>query len=141
MHHVKFNIILRAQIYVHTAQYTIMKQPILVLMRVPTKLLCVKKYLRTPCAPYYVCAYCARLILVRAYTHNNHPCNTIIYRAHYHAMVSRAVPNLTCALVCQPFPRTLSMILILVTSKLLLCEYSLQLHPFGPSKLSVELRL
>jgi hypothetical protein len=76
-------------------------------MHVPTKLLCVKQYLCTPCAPYYVCAYRARIILVRASTHNNLSRDATIYRAHWHATVSHAVPNLPRAPVRQPFPRTL----------------------------------
>jgi hypothetical protein len=107
MHHVKFNIFLHAQISAHTTEYTVAKQLILVLMRIPTKLLCVRQYLRTPCAPYYVCAYRARLISVHASTHNNIPHGATIYHAHWHTTVSRAVPNLPRAPVHQPFPRTL----------------------------------
>jgi hypothetical protein len=107
MHHVKFNILLRAQISVHTTEYTAAKQLIFILMRVTTKLPCVKQYLCTPCAPYYVCAYRARLISVRASTHNNLPRGATIYRAHWHATVSRAVLNLPRTPVRQPFPRTL----------------------------------
>ena len=131
MHHVKFNILLHAQIYVHTAQYTIMKQPILVLMRVPTKLLCVKKYLRTPCAPYYVCAYCARLI----------------HHMHLYIIIFRMAPQFTVHTGTPRFPAWCqishvrqyanlfqghSMTLILVTLKLLFCEYSLRLQFFWP---------
>jgi hypothetical protein len=107
MHHVKFNIFLHAQISAHTTEYTIVKQLILILMHVPTKILCVKQYLRTPCAPYYVCDYCTRLILARASTDNNLLHDTTIYRAHWHATVSRTVPNLPRVPVHQPFPRTL----------------------------------
>jgi hypothetical protein len=141
MHHVKFNIFHSAQISAHTTEYTVAKQLILILMRVLTKLLCVKQYLRTPCAHYYVCAHRARLNSVRASTHNDLP------RCH----------NLPCILARQRFPARCqnlpvrastptffhgySVTPILVTSKLLFCEYSLQLNPSGPSKLSVELKL
>jgi hypothetical protein len=107
MHHVKFNIFLHAQISSHTTEYTVAKQLILILMRVPTKLLCVKQYLLTPCAPYYVCAYRARLISACASTHNNISHGATIYRAHWHATVFRMVPNLPRAPVRQYFPRTL----------------------------------
>jgi hypothetical protein len=119
MHHVKFNILLRAQISAHTTEYTVAKQLIIILMCIPTKLLCIKKYLCTPCAPYYVCAYSARLISAPTSTHNNLPCNVShtgtprfpmrcqIYHAHWHATVSHAVPNLPRTLVRQRFPRTL----------------------------------
>jgi hypothetical protein len=141
MHHVKFNIFLSAQISAHTTEYTVVKQLILILMRVPTKLLCIKQYLHTPCAPYYVCAYHARLILVHASTHNNLPRDTTIYRTHWHANgFPRGAKFTTHAQYANLFQGH-SMTLILVTSKLLFCEYSLQLHPSGPSKLSVELRL
>jgi hypothetical protein len=76
-------------------------------MHVPTKMFCVKQYLRTPCAPYYVCAYHTRLISAHASTYNNLLRGAIIYHAHWHAMVSRMVPNLPRAPVRQSFPRTL----------------------------------
>jgi hypothetical protein len=122
MHHVNFNIFHRAQLSTHTTEYTVEKKLILILMCVPTKLLCVKKYLCTPCAHYYVCAHRAKLNSACASTHNNLPRDATIYRAHWHAN----------------FFHGHSVTPIQVTSKLLFYEYSLQLNPSGPSKLSVE---
>jgi hypothetical protein len=141
MHHVKFNIFLSAQISTHTTKYTVAKQLILILMRVPTKLLCVKQYLCTPCAPYYVCAYHAMLISASAYTHNNLPRGTTIYHAHWHANVFPAQCQIYHARQYANLFQGHSVTPILVTLKLLFCEYSFQLHPSGPSKLSVERRL
>jgi hypothetical protein len=104
MHHVKFNIFHSAQISAHTTEYTVAKQLILILMRVLTKLLCVKQYLRTPCAHYYVCAHRARLNSAHASTHNNLPRGATIYRAHWHAIVFHAVPKFTARVpACRPF--------------------------------------
>jgi hypothetical protein len=97
MHHVKFNIFHRAQLSAHTTEYTVTKQLILILMRVPTKLLCVKQYLRTPCAHYYVCAHRARLNSACASAHNNLPCDTTIYCAHWHANVFPHGAKIYCA--------------------------------------------
>jgi hypothetical protein len=103
----KFHIFLRAQISAHSTEYTVVKQLILILMCVPTKLLCVKKNLCIPCAPYYGCTFHARLISMCASTHNNISRCATIYRAYWHATVSRVVPNLPRVPVRQPFPRTL----------------------------------
>jgi hypothetical protein len=138
MHHVKFNIIHSAQIYAHTTEYTVAKQLILILMHVLTKLLCVKQYLRTPCAPYYCCAYRARPISARASTHNNLPHGATIYHAHWHANVFPCSAKIYHAHQYANLFHGHSVTPILVTSKLLFCEYSLQLHPSGPSKLSVD---
>jgi hypothetical protein len=97
----KFNIFHHAQLSVHTTEYTVMRQLILILMRIPTKLLCVKKYLCTPCAHYYVCAHHARLNSMHASTHNNILRSATIYRAHWHANVFPRAP------IGQPFPWTL----------------------------------
>jgi hypothetical protein len=107
MPYVKFNIFLHAQISAHTTEYTVVKQLILILMCVPTKLLCVKKNLCTPCAPYYGCAYRTRLISACASTHNNLPRGATIYHTYWHTTVSHTVPNLPRMPVRQPFPRTL----------------------------------
>jgi hypothetical protein len=141
MHHVKFNIFHRAQLSAHTTEYTVAKQLILILMRVPTKLLCVKQYLRTPCAHYYVCAHRTRLNSARASTHNNLPRGATIYRAHWHANVFPRGAKIYRARQHANLFHGHSVTPILVTSKLLFCEYSLQLNPSGPSKLSVELKL
>jgi hypothetical protein len=141
MHHVKFNIFFSAQISAHTIEYTVAKQLILILMCVLTKILYVKKYLHTPCAPYYVCAYCARLILACASTHNNLLHDATIYHAHWHANIFLCSAKFTTCTSMPTFFQGHPVTPILVTSKLLFCEYSLQLHPFVPSKISVELRL
>jgi hypothetical protein len=142
MHHVKFNIFHSAQISVHTTEYTIAKQLILILMCVLTKLLCVKKYLHTPCAHYYVCVHCAKLNSMCSSTHNNLPCGATIYRAHWHAIVFLCGAKIYHARANTPtFFHRHSVTPILVTSKLLFCEYSLQLNPTGPSKINVELKL
>lgn len=104
MHHVKFNIFHHAQLSVHSTEYTVAKQLILILMCIPTKLLYVKQYLHTPCAHYYVCAHCARLNSARASTHNNIPCGTTIYRAYWHANVFPCGDKIYRASAHQPFP-------------------------------------
>jgi hypothetical protein len=141
MHHVKFNIFHRAQLFAHTIEHIIVTQLILILMHEPTKLLCVKKYLCTPCAPYYMCAHYARLI----------------QRMNLHIIIFYVAPQFTVHTGTPTFSRSGAKIYnvheyanifhgdsvtpILVTLKLLFCEYSLQLNPSGPSKISVELKI
>jgi hypothetical protein len=142
MHHVNFNIFHRAQISAHTTEYTIAKQIILILMCVPTKLLFVKQYLHTPCAHYYMCAHCARLNSARASACNDLLRNATIYCAHWHANIFPCGAKIYRAHANTPsFFHGYFVTPIIVTSKLLFCEYSLRLNPSGPSKLSVELKL
>jgi hypothetical protein len=87
MHHVNFNIFHSAQISVHTIEYTIAKQLILILMRVLTKLLCVKQYLCTPCAHYYVCVHHTRINSTGASACNDLMRGATIYCAYWHANI------------------------------------------------------
>jgi hypothetical protein len=142
MHHVKFNIFHSAQISMHTTEYTVAKQLILILMHVLKKLLCIKQYLRTPCAHYYVCSHRVSLNSACASTCNDLPPGAIIYHTHWHAIVFPRGAKIYHAHTSTPtFFHGHSVTPLLVTSKLLFCEYSLQLNPSGPSKLSVELKL
>jgi hypothetical protein len=91
-----------------TTEYTVMKQLIVILMRVLTKLLYVKQYLCTPCAHYNVCAHCARINSVHASAHNDFSCDATIYAHTGTPMFSHAMPKFTAhAPICQPFPWTL----------------------------------
>jgi hypothetical protein len=141
MHNVKFNIFHHAQLFAHTNEYIVAKQLILILMCVPTKLLYIKQDLCTPCAHYYVCAHCARLNSARASAHNDLLRSATIYRIYWHTNVFSCSAKIYH--MCQHANLFHGHFVtpILVTSKLLLCEYSLQLNPSGPSKLSVELKL